>query len=50
MGHAALVPTPVMAKEAGDFFVRFRAITVIPDEGGADVDSWIFGLGVGYRF
>lgn len=39
MGLAALVPTPVMAREAGDFVVRFRAVAVIPDEGGAADDG-----------
>lgn len=39
LGLAALAPIPVVAKEAGDIVVRFRAAAVIPDEGGSANDG-----------
>ena len=41
VGTLAFLPAIALAKSAGDFVVRMRAIGVIPDEGGAANDGTI---------
>lgn len=56
---AAIVPVilscaQARAMEARDMILRARALAVNPQEGvtgsSIDIDPWVFGIGVGYKF